>query len=50
MTQRVGTAAIRFTAGLDEVAASTIIRLPGAASGRLPSRGQVAVEGTLLSP
>ncbi len=47
MTQRVGTAAIRFTAELEEIASSTIMRLPGEASGRLPSRGQVAVEGTI---
>jgi hypothetical protein len=32
---------------LDEVASSTIMRLPGQVSGRLPSRGQVAVVGTL---
>jgi Domain of unknown function (DUF1905)/Bacteriocin-protection, YdeI or OmpD-Associated len=47
MTQGVGTAAIRFKAGLEEIASSTILRLPGGVSGRLPSRGQVAVEGTI---
>jgi hypothetical protein len=47
MTQQVGTAAIRFKTGLDEIASATIMRLPGEVSGRLPSRGQVAVEGTI---
>jgi hypothetical protein len=47
MTQRVGTGAMEFDAALDEVAASTIMRLPAEVSGRLPSRGQVAVEGTI---
>jgi hypothetical protein len=47
MTQRVGGERLRFTAMLDEVASSTIMRLPGKVSGRLPSRGQVAVVGTL---
>ena len=47
MTQEVGTAAIRFEAGLEEIASALILRLPGDVSGRLPSRGQVAVEGTI---
>jgi hypothetical protein len=47
MTQRVGTGAIRFKARLDDIASSTIMRLPREASGRLPSRGQVAVEATI---
>lgn len=47
MTRQVGVGTIRFQARLDEIAASTIMRLPGDASGRLPSRGQVAVQGTI---
>lgn len=49
MTQGEGTASIRFMAGLEDIASSTILRLPGEVSGRLPSRGQVAVEGTINS-
>ena len=40
-------APIRFEAGLDTIDESTILRLPGDASRLLPSRGQVAVEGTI---
>ena len=38
---------IRFAAGLTIIACSTIVRLPKQASGRLPSRGQVAVRGSI---
>jgi hypothetical protein len=38
---------IAFDATLCEVAAATILRLPEPASRSLPSRGQVAVQGTL---
>ena len=46
VSQRTGTA-IRFAARLDRIDSSTIVRLPEEASGRLPSRGQVAVQGTM---
>lgn len=39
--------AIRFDATLDTIDKSTLVRLPGTASGKLPSRGQVAVRGTI---
>ena len=39
--------AIRFTATLSAIESSTIVRLPSQASRGLPSRGQVAVHGTL---
>jgi hypothetical protein len=43
-----GTAtAIRFTATLSSIDSSTIVRLPKDASARLPSRGQVAVRGSI---
>lgn len=38
---------IRFDATLQEASATTILRLPRAASKQLPSRGQVAVDGTI---
>ena len=38
---------IRFEAPLSAIGSSTILRLPAGASKRLPSRGQVAVDGTL---
>lgn len=38
---------IRFDAVLSEAEGATLLRLPGEASRKLPSRGQVAVEGTL---
>jgi len=47
MTARAGTGVIEFSAELGEVGSSLIMRLPAEASGRLPSRGQVAVEGTV---
>ena len=40
-------ATIRFDASLETTAGRTILRLPKAASKKLPSRGQVAVTGTL---
>lgn len=36
-----------FTAGVEDVASATIIRLPAEVSKRLPSRGQVAVDATI---
>src|SRR5262245_48653082 len=40
-------APIRFDATVDALEGSTILRLPETASRRLPSRGQVAVRGTI---
>src|SRR6478736_6282324 len=39
--------AIRFTAELSTIEDTTLIRLPHAASEQLPSRGQVAVRGSM---
>jgi hypothetical protein len=39
--------AIRFDATLRSIDRSTVLRLPGKASLKLPSRGQVAVHGTI---
>ena len=39
--------AIRFEATLSTIETSTVLRLPDVASTRLPSRGQVAVHGTI---
>jgi hypothetical protein len=47
MTQRTGTPAIRFDAMLYTIGKWTILRLPEKASEKLPSRGQVAVKGTI---
>ena len=47
MTQRTAAPAIRFDATLDTVDKQTILRLPEEASEKLPSRGQVAVQGTI---
>lgn len=47
MSQRSGTATVRFAATLCAIDSSTIIRLPEEASRRLPSRGQVAVEAAI---
>ena len=47
MTERAAALAIRFEATLVAIDGSTIARLPAAASKKLPSRGQVAVRGTL---
>ncbi len=47
MSQRKGDPAIRFDATLATMGEATILRLPEKASKRLPSRGQVAVRGTI---
>ena len=47
MTQRTEGATIRFGATLSAVGTSTVLRLPETASKNLPSRGQVAVHGTI---
>lgn len=47
MNQRKGEATIRFEATLCTIETSTVLRLPEAASKNLPSRGQVAVNGTI---
>ena len=47
VSQRAGVPTIRFDATLYEIDKRTILRLPEKASGKLPSRGQVAVQGTI---
>ncbi len=47
MTQRTQGATIRFGATLSTIGTSTVLRLPETASKDLPSRGQVAVRGTI---
>ena len=47
MSQRTGVLTIRFDATLHAIDRWTILRLPQKASGKLPSRGQVAVQGTI---
>ena len=47
MTQRTEGAAIRFDATLSTIGTSTVLRLPETAGKNLPSRGQVAVHGTI---
>ena|SRR6266508_4013846 len=47
MTQHTGVPTIRFEANLCTIDNSTILRLPGHTSEKLPSRGQVAVQGTI---
>ncbi|HXJ48742.1 MAG TPA: YdeI/OmpD-associated family protein [Candidatus Acidoferrum sp.] len=47
MSQHTGMPTIRFDATLYTIDKSTILRLPENASRKLPSRGQVAVEGTI---
>jgi len=47
VTQRTEGATIRFDATLTAVGTSTVLRLPQTASNHLPSRGQVAVRGTI---
>ena len=47
MSQRTGVPTIRFDATLYTIDKWTILRLPEKASGKLPSRGQVAVRGTI---
>lgn len=46
-TQRTNEATIHFAAALSTLDASTVLRLPETASKQLPSRGQVAVHGTI---
>ncbi|MDQ6856545.1 MAG: DUF1905 domain-containing protein, partial [Candidatus Dormibacteraeota bacterium] len=47
MAQHTGAPTIRFEATLSTIDTSTILRLPEKASAELPSRGQVAVQGTI---
>jgi hypothetical protein len=47
MSQRTGAPTIRFDATLYTIDKSVILRLPEKASVKLPSRGQVAVHGTI---
>ena len=47
MTRSTGVSAIRFEATLHTIDKWTILRLPEKASEKLPSRGQVAVQGTI---
>jgi hypothetical protein len=47
MSQRAGTSTIRFEAPLEAIENVPVLRLPEKASAKLPSRGQVAVEGTI---
>jgi uncharacterized protein YdeI (YjbR/CyaY-like superfamily) len=47
MGQRTGEPAIRFDSTLRTIDKATILRLPKDASAKLPSRGQVAVRGTI---
>jgi len=47
MAQRTEVPAIRFDATLHKMDKWTIVRLPEKASAKLPSRGQVAVQGTI---
>src|SRR3979411_166853 len=47
MTRPTGTPIIRFDATLSTIDKWTIVRLPEKASTKLPSRGQVAVQGTI---
>jgi hypothetical protein len=47
VTQRTEGAAIRFDATLSTIDTSAVLRLPETASKNLPSRGQVAVHGTI---
>src|SRR5580693_871764 len=47
VTQRTAGAALRFDATLSVIDTSTVVRLPEATGKNLPSRGQVAVRGTI---
>jgi hypothetical protein len=47
VTHRTAGATIRFDAKLSTIDTSIVLRLPATASKRLPSRGQVAVHGTI---
>ncbi|HEX8966875.1 MAG TPA: DUF1905 domain-containing protein, partial [Chloroflexota bacterium] len=47
MSQHPGVPTIHFDATLHTIDEWTILRLPETASAKLPSRGQVAVKGTI---
>jgi Bacteriocin-protection, YdeI or OmpD-Associated/Domain of unknown function (DUF1905) len=47
MSQRTGVPTIRFDATMYTIDKLTVLRLPEKASRKLPSRGQVAVQGTI---
>ena len=47
MSQSTGVPTIRFDGTLEAIDKSTVLRLPAKASRKLPSRGQVAVQGTI---
>ena len=47
VSQRSAVPTIRFDATLHTIDKSTLLRLPQKASLKLPSRGQVAVQGTI---
>jgi hypothetical protein len=47
MTQRTDGATIRFDAWLSMIDTSAVLRLPETASKNLPTRGQVAIHGTI---
>jgi Domain of unknown function (DUF1905)/Bacteriocin-protection, YdeI or OmpD-Associated len=47
VTQRTDGVTIRFEASLSAIDTSTVLRLPDTSSKHLPSRGQVAVHGTI---
>lgn len=47
VAQRTDGATVRFEASLSTIDTSTVLRLPETASKSLPSRGQVAVHGTI---
>jgi hypothetical protein len=47
MSQRTAVPTVRFDATLYTIDRWTLLRLPEIASGKLPSRGQVAVQGTI---
>lgn len=47
MATRTAAPAIRFEAAVLRIDRELILRLPGSASKQLPSRGQVAVQGTI---
>lgn len=47
VSPKTATGTVEFTAPVETIESSTIVRLPSAASARLPSRGQVAVHGSL---
>jgi Bacteriocin-protection, YdeI or OmpD-Associated/Domain of unknown function (DUF1905) len=47
MTRSTAATAVRFDATAETIGRSTIVRLPEKASKKLPSRGQVAVQGKI---